>query len=105
MTNQEQIDEIMDCFDFGKVEIAMKALNWSWIGSDNPTPLEYELRKHARKLLKKVMDYAKENDHGMTHATGGFIASSKKYEDGSISLKLAFEVATWDNNSGDDYDG
>lgn len=56
MTKKEvlnnQVDEIMDSFDFRKVESVMQHLNWTWHDSKTP-PDEYEIRKNARELMKQ----------------------------------------------------
>ena len=40
---QEQMDEIMDSFEFDKVLSVMQHLNWEW--KDAGVPDEYEIRK------------------------------------------------------------
>lgn len=59
MTYQEvvnnQINNIMDSFDFRKVESVMKYLDWKWWGVES-TPSEYELRKKARQLLESAVN-------------------------------------------------
>jgi hypothetical protein len=65
---QEQIDEIMDTFDFGRVHDAMTLLDWCWdIGEHAHIPDEAELRKCARRLLREAVD-------SKYTATGGFTA-------------------------------
>jgi len=49
-----QIEEIMDTFDFSKIRIAMEALDWKW---SNDIPEEYELRRSARSLMKSLIDF------------------------------------------------
>ena len=95
-TKQEHIDEIMDQFNFGKVAEAMLALDWRWIDADFGVPEEGELRKHARRLLSNVYDYALKEDDGdddFTMATGGFEAS---YYPKLNKLGLKFVVESWD---------
>lgn len=60
-----QVDEIMDSFDFRKVASVMKHLNWTWEDSKIP-PDEYEIRKNARQLMKEAI----ESNCGMS--TGGW---------------------------------
>lgn len=59
VTNRQRlaIDEVMDTFEFGKVEKHMKHVNWGWAA---PTPEnewnleipdEYELKASLRRLL------------------------------------------------------
>lgn len=82
---QEQIDDIMDNFDFQKVLKTMRALNWEWgaCGREHE-PDESELRCTARSLLKSI---ASEPLH--TISTGGFWA----HNDGE-RLSLFFCVAS-----------
>jgi len=66
---QEQIDNIMDTFDFHRVQQMMRAVGWTWALSDNKDgpPRGYELRETARRLLR---DSVKDG----TVALGGFKA-------------------------------
>ena len=91
---QDRIDEIMDNFDFAKVEQAMKAVNWTWASTDG-VPEQYELRREARRLLKDVASKnVRESDMRYAVATGGFKAT--KYFDGE--LQLDFILASWDTS-------
>jgi hypothetical protein len=71
MTRQEvlnnQMDEIMDTFDFDKVNKMMCAVDWKWATTENEVPDQYELRKSARRLMKQAIA-------GEDCATGGFRA-------------------------------
>ena len=89
---QDKIDDIMDNFDFNKVETVMKATNWTW-ASTHGVPVEHELRKQARELLKSVSQhYVSELGFRYAISTGGFKAT--KYYDGE--LELEFIVASRD---------
>ena len=82
---QEQIDNIMDNFDFSRVLKTMRALDWEWgsCGTEHE-PVETELRREARRLLKNAWD------HSTTFACGGFWAY---FSDGVLSLH--FTVSDW----------
>ena len=82
---QEQIDNIMDNFDFSRVLKTMRALDWEWgsCGTEHE-PDEAELRREARRLLKASWE------HASTMACGGFWA----YFDDGV-LRLHFTVADW----------
>ena len=71
MTRQDvlnnQMDEIMDSFDFRKVSKMMEAVDWKWATTEGDVPDEYELRKEARRLIKQAIA-------GEDCATGGFRA-------------------------------
>ena len=89
---QDKIDDIMDNFNFNKVETIMKATNWTW-ASTHGVPVEHELRKQARELLKSVSQhYVSQLGFRYAISTGGFKAT--KYYDGE--LELEFIVAKWD---------
>ena len=69
---QEQIDEIMDNFDFERVHRMMNTLDWKWVDGDGEfsVPDVPELRKTARRLLYQVID------EGFIHCgSGGFNVS------------------------------
>ena len=91
---QDKIDNIMDNFNFSKVETAMKATNWAWASADG-VPTEYELRKQARALLKQVSKkYLSKVSFRCFISTGGFKAT--KYFDGE--LELEFIMASWETD-------
>lgn len=79
---QELIDEIMDSFDFGAVAVMMKATNWCWGGSKEP-PLEPEIRRRARTLMKELVD-----SNGKFLSTGGFTVMR---QDDSLTLYWGLE--------------
>lgn len=83
---QTQCDQIMDWFNFGKVEQAMQALGWTWHSSENfnKIPSESELRVCARDLLKRA------HESGGRIGTGGFCAECCE---GLLSLK--FVLTEW----------
>ena len=83
MSDEDQINEIMDWFNFGKVYETMVALDWKWV---NETPSEGEIRKKARDLLKDLVRTKNCDVIG----TGGFEA----YRYGS-QLGLRFVVSDW----------
>ena len=92
LTEKQQglIDEIMDNFDFERVHKTMIALNWGWADKDDyellSIPEMYELKSHARKLLKASME------ENMCIGTGGFFVE----KDGDY-ISLKFVVSEWDN--------
>lgn len=95
-TEQEDINEIMDEFDFVKVKKVMDALDWEW-GSEG-VPYIGDMRKHVRELFT----IASVNNSEMVYAvsSGGFHilrtifpGDSKRY------YSLSF-VVTWKDNHG-----
>lgn len=92
MSYQKDIDNIMDWFDFNKVQKAMQALDWQWATSEYGVPEEPELRETARKYLQKTIDYAVAQGRKHTMATGGFVYT---YDPEYSELTLTFEVTSW----------
>lgn len=81
-SKQEQIDEIMDYFNFARVQKAMEATGWSWVKVDFPVS-EADLRKEARRILLQV-------EEGMVIETGGFLARNCEG-----FLELRFCISEW----------
>jgi len=68
-TEQDDIDEIMDEFDFVKVKQTMDALEWEW-GMDG-VPYIGDMRKVVRNLFKAAMEHG-EHESSYIISTGGF---------------------------------
>ena len=81
----ELIDEILDEFNFQDVHRAMKALNWTWYGSDD-SPSIGDLRRQSRKLLQELL-----KDNNQCVGTGGLFAYK---EEGLVGLR--FEVTRYE---------
>lgn len=65
---ENQLEEIMDSFDFDQVHEIMTALKWNWVTTEKGgIPDKYELRREARRLMKQAIA-------GEDCATGGFSA-------------------------------
>jgi hypothetical protein len=92
MTKKEvlnnQVDEIMDSFDFRQVASVMEHLNWTWKDSKIP-PDEYEIRREARSLMRMAIQ------SGESVSTGGFIARlhcGEENGDKWARIDLAFAI-------------
>jgi hypothetical protein len=87
---QEQIDEIMDNFNFERVHTCMKAVNWTWWngGEDDESgvPSVAKLRKRSREHLWSVANHRNKE---RIISSGGLEA--QKYENGSLSLRFVLE--------------
>ena len=93
-----QVDEIMDSFDFRKVADVMKHLNWEWKGVGVPD--EYEIRKNARELMKMAIKAGEEM------STGGWqvrIMSGQDHGGKWARIDLAFAIEQT-FNEGEEYD-
>ena len=86
----EIIEDILDEFDFGKVQRVMEHLNWTWHDSDG-VPTLVQLRKQARFLMKECIGHEE-----YTTATGGFWVQKRTFE-GLPYYRLIFAVTEWDN--------
>jgi len=103
MTKKEvlnnQVNEIMDSFNFRQVESVMQHLNWTWKDSKTP-PDEYEIRREARSLMNVAIQ------SGESVSTGGFIVRLHSGEENGkkwARIDLAFAVEDT-FNEGENYD-
>ncbi len=93
---QNDIETILDEFDFEKVHQAMTALNWTWATSAG-VPTIGEMRRCARMLLNYVKNADSDEPDYMT-ATGGFHASRNLYPgDAKRYYSLSFVLREWNN--------
>ena len=69
---KDQIDYIMDKFNFERVHVAMTAVDWKWVDYSDMSKLSVpsiaRLREAARRLLNSAADGQ------ITTASGGFQA-------------------------------
>jgi hypothetical protein len=94
---QEQIDYIMDYFDFDKVREAMLTLDWKWgLGEMAEVPEIPRMRETARKLLKNAISCAEKEEVTYHAETGGFRATCV-IEEGKPYLSLDFILTSWSN--------
>lgn len=92
----DEIDDIMDNFDFDRVHDTMEMLGWGWVAPDTGDygiPEISELRKRARGLMKEAMASSLSS---YRIATGGFQVD-KTTEEGEVFLSLSFVLTSWDN--------
>ena len=80
---QRMINNVLDSFDFVKVQKAMKAVNWTW-ATCNGVPSIRALMAKAEDLLWQVLN----NDEMQNISTGGLTA--ELYDD-VLSLTFTFE--------------
>lgn len=95
---EEQIDDIMDNFEFNKVRKVMEFLDWKlWFdGEENRVPEASELRKLAREYLRYVAK------HGGTTGSGGFTAVCKKGYDEAEKRSFVWLELYWGFSSMND---
>lgn len=95
---RDEIDSILDCFDFQRVLEVMTALDWTWWDTDG-VPEIWDLRKMARERLREaVRGLIRTGEKRYYSACGGFFAEAE-IEEGNpkIYMKLSFVVSDWDN--------
>lgn len=96
----EQIDEIMDGFNFSDVARWMQTDSWTWAqeGMSQQVPDEFMLRREARRLLRLVS-----NSESRLVSTGGFTAERVDGIDGDgvpwIRLSLHFGYQTYNDGT------
>ena len=97
MQNEQQdIEHILDEFDFYKVHKAMEALDWTWASSAG-VPTIGEMRRCARMLFKHAVE-ADSSSPNYSTATGGFEVSRDLYVgDAKRYYSLKFIVSEWNN--------
>jgi hypothetical protein len=97
----KMIDDIMDEFDFDKVQRTMDFLRWKWAGEYVTVEM---LKQTAKRLLREAADL-RLGDYKDTHweqgvicATGGFQAMAWCNEDKTKvdALDLKFVLVDWD---------
>jgi hypothetical protein len=99
----DMIKEIIDMFDFGRVETVMDALDWQWRGE---TPTIDDLYEEAKRLLRGAAESRlgsfkdAHHDTAIINACGGFEARAYCNEDKTkiTGLDLAFVVTSWDSS-------
>ena len=74
------IDEVMDEFDFSKVQKVMEFLGWKWASAEEGVPREAELRKKVRRLMETCYRDSVNHGRDWSMGTGGFIVKYY-YED------------------------
>jgi hypothetical protein len=92
------IEEILDEFDFYKVQKTMEALDWNYYNSPDKVPSIGELRRLARSLLEEAHKNCTSTAPESITSMGGFEATCKLFpgtEKKYITLK--FVVTEWGN--------
>lgn len=89
-----RIPEVMERFDFEKVQRTIEFLNWKWAHDNRPPSVE-ELESEAYRQLHEVIRIYEERGRpasGMNVASGGFEARVDVYSSGNSALQLLFYV-------------
>jgi hypothetical protein len=97
----KMIDDIIENFNFDRVQRTMDFLRWKWVGQYVTVEM---LLEEARRLLKgaaksRLTDFKDEYwEMGVTNGTGGFQAKAYCNEAKTkiIALDLKFVLTEWD---------
>lgn len=92
-STEDMIREVMEEFDFQKVQRTMEALNWKWFTTGGRVPNIYELKSSAEKYLKEtVKELLETHTLKLVYSTGGFsiTARKSKADGGLVDLLMEF---------------
>lgn len=102
MKKEKKINEIMDNFDFEKVNDVMTKINWTW--SNKGVPSIEQLKELALDMLNTAYDGVLKDETTKPHesyhaACGGFEATAMKGNKGKVKyLSLHFYVTQWSHS-------
>jgi hypothetical protein len=88
---RKEVKEIIEEFDFGKVQDVMTYLDWKWW---DEVPTMGKLMVRASEMLEEVYSECESNKKEYTISTGGFFAEALYMED-SVKLSLKFVLTEW----------
>jgi hypothetical protein len=96
--------DILNNFDFLKVHLVMKSLNWLWYPKGVPTvdDITFSARERIESVIKNcLLDATPDQEY--ISSSGGLKATAIKNDYGQITfLELEFVLTSWDVN--DPYD-
>lgn len=96
MSRIDQVEDLLDEFDFTKVKTVMDCLEWTYHDSVDSTISVGELRRMARYLLENAYN-SEDKDHYVT-SCGGFYVDRHMYPgDMEKYLELKFIVTSGSN--------
>ncbi len=93
---EQLIDEIVECFDWERVQDTMQKLDWTWASSEGETPSIGKLISTASRLLRDAYDGAEKEQETHLSGTGGFEAVCHVDKHGMYRLVLRFVLTSWD---------
>ena len=102
--HQKMMFDIINNFDFLKVHLVMKSLNWVWYPKGVPTvdDITFSARERIESVIKNCLLDANP-DQEYISSSGGLKATAIKNDYGQITfLELEFVLTSWDVN--DPYD-
>ena len=96
-----KIREIVENFDWNKVNIVMKHLNWQWVFSkmEDKIPSIGELVLQGIRLLEEVEHSTLMDKSNHYRGTGGFEAKGIYLnESDEVILELSFTIESWESD-------
>lgn len=99
----KMISEVLTNFNFHRVYLTMKALNWTWFPEDEPPHIQ-RMKETAEYLLRKSVEGSLEcknlsPNEPYFSATGGFKAYCYRSKHKHVlSLHLEFIVSEWESD-------
>jgi len=101
----EMVDEILEEFNFERVQTVMFKLNWQWAMTAQGVPTIEELKETAERLLRQAAEYRlgdyKDSywELGIINSTGGFQATAFCNETKTriTGLDLKFVLTEYDS--------
>ena len=96
---RNEVEDILDEFDFYKVKKVMDFLEWKWYGTDG-VPTIGDLRKRARQLILTGIRELLENDNinEVSTGSGGIYAKVSDDKDHpKVYIELKFVISEWNN--------
>ena len=95
---QKHVDEVMDYFDFSKVQRTMSFLNWEMLTDEGlKIPDESNLRSFAREQIYSLIDTVENGPEDIYYShCGPFKVRVVKEGNEICSISLDFVVTTWE---------
>ncbi len=84
--------DIMERFEWDRVQKVMTALNWTWWWTPTVPTVE-ELQATALEMIHAVIRLYEKEGESTSCSTGGFVARIHKFKNSEPQLTLHFEVA------------
>ena len=104
MSPYKMIHDVMENFEFDKIQSVMQHLDWRWAGDGYKVPSIEQLKRTAYDLLVDAIEMAEKEmfEHdGIAYfsATGGLKAMVFKGENNRVNLiRLEFIIEEWEQS-------
>jgi hypothetical protein len=96
-----EMDYVLDHFNFEKCHKVMEFLDWKWAQSNGCVPSIGEMRQFARELIRDAYRNMTQQETITKECTiecGGFVVRvEQEYPGQKVYIRLRFSAASWDN--------